>query len=341
MQRHLSRPNFLRALGALGAPAAGSPRACRAAETYTMRVSLSQLATSVAGVTMLHFASAVDRRSNGQVKIEIYPTGQLANEQGGLDALSTGVIDFVTVATAFLVPFSPQYQIFDMPFLLKDIAAAYRVLDGPVATDLFTALEPKGILGMSWGIGGFKQIETTSKLIVAPEDMKGLRVRIAGGGAISVACYQALGAIPVSIDTAEVFTALSQHTIDAIDFPLAGFYTNKHYLLAKHVAISNHQFSVIPLLGSKRKIDALPLPLQKILKEEAVAVTPFWRSQASRELATDIEILKKSGVTFTEIQYPAFRKAMDPVYAAVESKLGGEFLQRANRAANGTLATKR
>jgi TRAP-type transport system periplasmic protein len=339
MNQRLSRRHFLGALGAVGTPYGRLP-ACNASETYTMRFAIGSAANSLNVRAMLRFAAAVNRRSGGQLKIEVYPNGQLAKEAEMIDALTTGVIDLAVQATSFLVPLLPSFQIFDTPFLFKDLAAGFRVLDGPIGAEFFADLDAKGIVGLGWGTGGFKEIDTTTKAIVVPDDMRGIRMRIPGGG-VYVAIYQALGAIPVTIDIAETFTALSQHVIDAIDNNLDIVTTGKYYAVIKHVAMSNHIFSVVPLMASKRKFEALPVALQKLAKEEGTAIVPYWRSLTTRQIAEDTQILKQNGVTFTEVQYPLFRKAMDPVYAAIQSRLGGDLLDRVGRATNVAAGIKR
>jgi TRAP-type transport system periplasmic protein len=239
-----------------------------------------------------------------------------------------------------LVPLFPQFQVFDAPFLFKDLAAGFRVLDGPIGEEFFASLEPRGIVGLGWGTGGFRELETTSKPVAVPEDLKGLRIRIQGG-AVYVAIFEALGSTPVTIELSELYTALSQHTVDGVDIPLVGVTPGKYYTILKHVAMSDHVLAVEPILGSKRKIDTLPPELQKILKEEGRAVVALVRSLTDRETANAHDILKNNGVTFTEIQYPAFRKAMDPVYAMFQAKLGGNLLDRVSRAANATPGRRR
>jgi TRAP-type transport system periplasmic protein len=306
-------------------------------DKYTMRVSITQAATSVQGIVLSRLAAAVDRRSNGQLKIELYPNGQLAKEQEAIDSLSTGILDLASMSSSWLVQLFPRYQVFDMPFLFKDIAAGYRVLDGPLGDGLLAELGSKGIVGLGWGAGTFKEIETATKPVTVPDDMKGLRIRIVGG-AVYVATYQALGAIPIAIDASEISTALAQHAIDAIDPPIESIVSFKFYTAIKHVAMSNHVLVVNPLLGSKRKIDALPLALQTILRQEAKAVIPFWRSIYTRALTANIETLKKNGVAFNEPDHAAFRKAVEPVYATLDSKPSIDLIEQIGRA---TAATTR
>jgi TRAP-type transport system periplasmic protein len=312
-------------------PAAGGA----ASDTYTLRMSVAQSSTALQGIAALRLAAAVQRRSSGRLRIEVYPNLQLAKEGAIVEGLSSGVLDLAMQSSSVLVPVLPRIQIFDMPFLFKDLSSVFRVFEGPIGTEFFAQLEPHGIVGLGWGVVGFRQLETTTKAVVEPDDMKGLRIRIPSG-AVYVATYQALGAIPITIDLTETFVALSQHTVDAIEINLDGFALEKYYGVAKHVAMLNHILSVTPLLGSKRKIDALPPALANILKQESKALVPFWRNLVARQTSEDIEFLKKNGVTFTEVQYAAFRKKMDPVYALFQGKLGGDFIERVSRAAGGT-----
>jgi TRAP-type transport system periplasmic protein len=334
MNRQLSRRALLATLGAVGIPI-GAPSSSAAAvgDSYTLRLGFADTTTSAQGLAALRFASAVNRRTNGRLKVEVYPGGQLGQQQETVDGLTTGVVDLALTSATLLQPLVPKFQVLDMPFLFKDLAAGLRVLDGPIGAEFFAELETKGILGLGWGISGLRELETTNKPVVTPEDAKGLRVRIQSG-AVNVATYQALGAIPVAIDVNEAFTALSQHTVDGIDLPLSSFTVQKFYVSCKHIAMSNHTLVLIPVLGSKRKIDALPRALQTVLKEEGRAVIPFWRANLAQQTAAQATFLKQNGVAFTEIQYPAFRKAMEPVYAQFQAKLGGDLIDRITRAAN-------
>jgi TRAP-type C4-dicarboxylate transport system substrate-binding protein len=206
------------------------------------------------------------------------------------------------------------------------------VLDGPIGNEFFSQLDAKGVLGLGWSSAGFKQLCTTVKPILTPDDMKGVRIRIQAG-AVFAATYQALGAIPVTIDVNETFTALSQHTVDAADFSLEFITSGKFYTVLKHIAMTNHTVPVVPILANKQKIQSLPSALAQIVRNEAKSAAAQWRSDLARLLASDVQVLKDAGVTFTDVQYAPFRKAMDPVYASFESKFSKNLLQRVSRAA--------
>jgi TRAP-type transport system periplasmic protein len=322
-----SRRRFVGALSAIGVPIV-CPRLA-AADQYTMRLGTAVVASSPLGQAGVRFASAVARRTSGQLKIEVYPNGQLGQQQETVDGLTTGVIDFALTSTSFLQQMFPRFQLFDMPFLCKDLNAAYRLIDGRIGTELFGELESRGIIAYGWAINGSRQIETTTKTVIVPEDMKGVRIRIQPT-AVFVAVYQALGAIPLSVDLAEVPAALSQHTLDGVDFAIGAFTTQQLYASCKHVAMSNHGISPQVLLASRRKIEALPQRFQKVLKEEGRGVVPSWRSAIVREEAASLQLLKQKEVVFSEIQYAPFRKAVEPVYVTMQSKIGSDLIERAS-----------
>ena len=144
---------------------------------------------------------------------------------------------------------------------------------------------------------------------------------------------QALGVIPVTIDISEVHTALAQHTIDAVDNTPTGIADNKFYLLLKYVARTNHVCSIFPFLASKKKVESMPPDLQKILRDETRGLIPFWRQTADKQYSDGLQILRREGMIFNDIDYPPFRKAMDPVYEALQSRIGGDLIQRVTRTA--------
>src|ERR1700676_2561394 len=148
MHRRPSRRYFLGMLGGLAAPTSvPAVSSLAAAETYTMRMGLADSAVSVPGLTALRFAAAVNRRSNGQLKIEVYPSGQLAQQQASIDGLTTGSLDLTIQAPSFLASLFPRFEVLYLPFLFRNLATAFRTLDGPIGTELFSELESKGIVG--------------------------------------------------------------------------------------------------------------------------------------------------------------------------------------------------
>ena len=251
-------------LAALGTSASAS-RPSRAADAVTLRMSLTSGFPAPTNIAAAQWAQAVMRRANGRLKIEIYPNAQLVKEREAATGLVSGIVDLVVQASIFLEPLFPRIAALSLPFLFKDSASAYRIADGPIGEELFADFESKGIVGLSWPSSGFRELETVGKIVRTPNDTRGLRLRIQGG-AVNLAMASALGSIPITIDFSEVFTALQQHTVDAMETTPEGLIASKLYTVLGHIALTNHVFNFTPLLVGKSKLEPLPRDLQQILR---------------------------------------------------------------------------
>ena len=320
------------AAAAFGAYAAGSARRAGAADSFVLRLSLPTPPGTSWNVASDQLAANVLRKSKGRLKIEIYPNGALAGQQESVNGLLTGLVDLTFQSNGVFERLFPQVEVLELPFLFRDVAAAVRVIDGPVGQQFNSDFLAKGLIPFFWSYAAFREFETTTKAVRTVDDMKGLRCRIAGG-TVNTAMYQALGAIPVSVDYTEIFTALSQHTLDGMDVSPDALLTGKFYTVIQHIALTHQVFSYHPMVGSKAKIESLPPDLQTLLKTEMTAMAPTFRSSATKFNSDALNELKTHGVTFTEIDYASFRKAMDPVYTLVQQKLGADLVQRVTRAA--------
>ena len=238
----LGRRGFVAAtLGALGASSA--LRSTVRAQAYTFRMSITSSVNNEYFTLATRYVRGVERRTNGRLSIEVYPNSSLAPQSQVISALQNGVVDLTIQSNSLMSTLIPRMQVFDLPFMFKDAASAYRVLDGSIGTDFLTELDSHGIVGLAWGDDGFRQIETVSRRIVNPDDMKSLRLRVQNGP-LYTGMMQALGAIPVVIDANEIYTALQQKVIDGLEFPVTAFAAEKLYEITRNVAVSNHVFTV-------------------------------------------------------------------------------------------------
>ena len=329
--RRIQRRYFVRTIAGVGALAA-SPARTSAADNYTLRCSIPLGVESSEFTGCVQFAKAAERRTGGRLKIEIYPNGTLANQTGSISGLTSGVVDLTIQSSVFFEPLFPRLQVLDLPFLFKDARAVRRVLESSIGRELLADMSDKGIHGLSWHPGGFREFETVSKSITKLGDLKGMRIRIQNAP-ISLAMVQALGAIPIVIDYSETYTALQQHTVDGLETSLEPVAAAKLDNVIKFVAMTNHVFSVDLFVGSKDKLDALPREFQHILDEEAKAAFALWWDMGNAGTNAAIKAFKAKGIAFTDVDHTAFRSAMDPLYSTFQVKLGRDFIERISRAA--------
>lgn len=276
----------------------------------------------------------VSEKTHGAVKIQVFAGGQLGSETNLISGMQTGIVDMAMHTTGFLESFYPKIQVLDLPFIFKDSAAAEKLLDGPIGQSLLADMPSKGIYGFIWGHYAWRVTETASQPVHEPADLKGLKIRIQPGAAFA-ASFKALGAVPVVMDISEVYLGISQKTIAGLEVPIIAIVASKFYEVIKDVALTNHVYNAGALMASKRKFDSLDPAFQKAIREAATEIQPTWRKAVADKTTSDSEFLKSKGVTITDVDYPAFRKAMDPVYAEFRDKIGADLVAQVLKAGQG------
>jgi tripartite ATP-independent transporter DctP family solute receptor len=276
----------------------------------------------------------VSEKTHGAVKIQVFAGGQLGSETNLISGMQTGIVDMAMHTTGFLESFYPKIQVLDLPFIFKDAASAEKLLDGPIGQGLLADMPSKGIYGFTWGHYAWRVTETASQPVHEPADLKGLKIRIQPGAAFA-ASFKALGAVPVVMDISEVYLGISQKTIAGLEVPIIAVVSSKLYEVVKCVALTNHVYNAGALMASKRKFDTLDPAFQKSIREAATEIQPVWRKAVADKSEEDQAFLQSKGLTITEIDYPAFRAAMDPVYAEFRDKIGPGLVAQVLKAGQG------
>ena len=173
------------------------------------------------GVGAQKFADLVAQKSDGKMKVSLFPGAVLGGDLQNLSSVRGGTLDFTTMATGLLAGLNKEFMIFDFPFLFKDFREAYALSDGPVGTRLLGKLADQGIIGLGiWDLG-FRNITNSRRPITKPEDVQGLKLRVIASP-IYIETFKALGANPVPMTFGEVYTALESKAIDGQDNPVVG-----------------------------------------------------------------------------------------------------------------------
>ena len=278
----------------------------------------------------LKFKEIVEKKTNGQVTVQIFPSNQLGNDRETTEFLQVGSVQAALIPTAKISLFAPALQLPDLPFLFPSREITYKFLDSEVGDELLSGLQKKGMVGAAFWESGFKQF-TANKALRKPEDFKGMKFRTMESPII-IEQFKTLGANPVPIDFGETYNSLQQKVVDGQENPLVSIVRMRFYEVQTHTMISNHGYLGYAFLFSKKFMDGLPKETQKILLDTAKEVAAFEREETVRREKGFIETIKKSGATVIELtpaELDAFAKATRPVHQKFETSIGKELLDKA------------
>jgi C4-dicarboxylate-binding protein DctP len=271
------------------------------------------------------FKELGEKYTDGRVKIEVYANSSLYKDKEEVEALQLGAVQMLAPSLAKFGPLGArEFEVFDLPYILRSKEALRKITDGPIGKKLFAKLEPKGITGLAYWDNGFK-IMSANRPLHMPADFRGLKMRIQSSKVLE-AQIRALGAIPQVMAFSDVYQALQTGVVDGTENPPSNMYTQKMYEVQKHATISNHGYLGYAVIVNKNFWDKLPADIRSGLEKAMAEATTYANNISEQENEDAIVEMKKSGkTTFYELtaqEQAAWRTALEPVTDEMASRVG-------------------
>ena len=269
------------------------------------------------------FAENVAKRTNGQIKIEIFPNNMLGSPPEQAEQVKLGTTDMGLPTQGQFDKWIKPMGVVMLPFAYDDYAHVHRVLDGPAFQWFSQMAEKEGFILLSNWEYGFRNLTNNKRPVNAPEDVKGMKVRVPPEMQIGAA-FEAMGAQTTVIAFPELYMALAQGVADGEDNPVSVIYFMKFYEVQKHLALTRHIYNnMIHTISAKTW--AKLTPDQKVIfQEESKKAGAFMRQQIVSQEEDLIKKMQQAGTQVTRPNLALFRAAMKPAYDKIYKYVGEE-----------------
>lgn len=272
---------------------------------------------------------AIDRirnATNGRLEIRLFPANQLGSDTDLLSQVRSGGVDFFNQASVVLSTLVPAAGIVNTGFAFHDYPEVWKAMDGPLGAYVRAQIEKVGLLTMSkpWD-NGFRHVTTSSRPVKAPDDLKGMKLRVPSAPMLST-LFTALGASPTPINFNEVYSALQTKLVEGQENPLAIISTARLYEVQKYCALTNHVWDAYWILGNRKSYERLPKDIQEIVRRELdKAATDERADIAALSVSLRTELASK-GVQMIDADKKAFKEtlAKGSFYKDLRVKFGDE-----------------
>lgn len=297
-------------------------------EKVTLKMSTIGSETNSDTQAARKLAKEVLEETGGNIKIEVYPTDQLAGGDmtKSVGLLIHGTIDIMTSSVGTLSSINPNLQVSNLPWLFADYAEANRVIQATGAAYWNRLLEQRGIMLVDYIHNGLRQVTNGKRPIRTPDDVKGLKIRVPGG-AVYMAVFRTLGADPVAMNWSEVFTSLQQGTIDGQENGFTVTNSNNLFEVQKYLTVWNYIYEANLCVVNKAKFEKLKPETQAYLKKKIGEACAWGRDMVETgEDALKAKFVEK-GMEIHELtgeELVAFRAAVQPVLEEYKAKYGQE-----------------
>ncbi|PFG46212.1 tripartite ATP-independent transporter DctP family solute receptor [Vibrio sp. ES.051] len=281
--------------------------------------------------SLLVFKNFVESRSNGQIEVDIYPSGQLcSNAKECIAGVQAGMFDYFQTTIPELGNFWKSVGAFDLPYMLPNDRVAECVYDnekfiGDVRGELLKKAPNVRLMAVS-NSGGWRNIATTSKQVKSPKDVKGLKLRTVPAK-VQQELVTELGGAPTPIAWPEVYTALSTGMVDGTKNGVVDIIMNKFHESLGYMLLDGHGYMGGAWVFNDRKFKSFPDDLKKVVIDGIAAQNQYLRSYPKhKEYSAYEEFKKADGVIYnpSAAEKEAFKAAAAPVKDSFLKSAGAE-----------------
>jgi len=285
-----------------------------------------------------YFKRLVEQRSQGRIRVEVYPNSQLYKDKEELEALQLGSVQMLAPSVSKFGPIGvKEFEAFDLPYLFDDYAAVHKVTRGPIGESMLGHLKSHGMIGLSFWDNGFKEF-TANTPLRRPEDFKGLKMRVKSSKVLE-AQMRALGAVPQVLAFSEVYQALQTGVVDGAENTPINIFTQKLHEVQRYLLLSRHGYDAYVVVANRKFWDSLPADLRRTLEQAVDETTRYVDGLSERDESASLEAIRASGririIEMTADERNSLRKVLQPVHRQMQGRIGRDVLESIYAATGG------
>jgi tripartite ATP-independent transporter DctP family solute receptor len=266
----------------------------------------------------------IAERTNGEVKITIFPNNALGSPVEAAQQTRLGAIDMMLLNPANIEALSKTIGVINIPYQFDGYEHAHKTLDVTGRDWISEQLRAAGFVWVANFEWGFRATTNSRRPIVQPADVQGLKIRVPPELAIKAA-FEALGASTQTIAFQEVYLALANKVVDGQDNPVGTTFAAKFFEAQKHLALTRHIYASIMFCSNPRTWNSkLNEAQRKIVQEEGIKAGAAARKSVRDSEEANLAAMQKAGVEITRPDVGPFREKMGPAYDQLRKALGEE-----------------
>lgn len=289
------------------------------------------------GQAAVKFAELLEEKTDGRIRVVIYPNGMLFNDDSEFDALKNNDVQMIAPTFSKVTKLLPTWQVLDLPFLFEKEEDIERILTGPYGEQLLNQLNSFDVRGLGFWHNGFKQMLSAGKPLQKTEDFVGLKIRAMPSNVLQMQ-FKLLHATPLATSFDEIYEELEKKEIDAQENTISNIYSKGFYKLQKNLTITNHGILGYAVMINEDFFNSLPTNLQNDLIEVMDEVAE-WNFEHSKQMNEDnlSRLRDFSGIhieTLSSADKEKWQKVFEPIYTYYEQEINATYLQEIKQLLN-------
>lgn len=320
---------FIAACSDTSSEGSDSDTASADASETTITIGNTQDPSHPINVALEEMKAEIDENTNGEITVDIYPSGQLgASEFELLDQIVLGSLDagLLMGGPALVSSSDGRGQFEELPFLFENKQEARDAYDGEVGEWVTeNIIEPQGVKVINYWESGFRNITNNIRPITEPSDLDGIKLRV-DSSEIRADTFNTLGAAATPMNFGELFTALQQGTVDGQENPLSIITSSQFYEVQEYLSITEHIYNTSTLVINPELYENLTDDQKEVVNNAAENAKVTARELLDEETESAIEYLEEQGMEINEVDKQPFIEAVQPIWDAYIEEYGSELI---------------
>lgn len=283
------------------------------------------------GQMAIKFRDLVAERMGDKVEVKVFPNSQLFGDNKVLEAMLLGDVQMAAPSLSKFQKYTKSLQIFDLPFLFKDMDAVERFQQSGQGQELLNSLRKRGLVGLGYLHNGMKQLSASEPLRV-PSDASGKKFRIMTSDVLQ-AQFEAVDAVPLKKPFSEVFTLLQTKAIDGQENTWSNIYSKKFHEVQPYITESNHGVLDYLVVTSAEFWSGLDEDVRAELKQALDEAIAYGNNISNDKAAEDRQAIIDSGrsevIEISDAERQQWVDAMKPVWKQFEDEIGADLIEAA------------
>jgi tripartite ATP-independent transporter DctP family solute receptor len=282
-------------------------------DVRVLRLAHSLDVTHPVHLGMAYMAQRVEQLSEGELRIQIFPNGQLGGERETAELLQLGSVDITKVASSVIENFVPSMAVFSLPYLFDDADHYWTVFQSDLGRDILLEGEQYWMRGLTYYDAGFRSFMMRDRAVHEPADLSGSKVRVMQSN-IQIQTINALGGHATPMSLGELYTAMQSGVVDGADGNPPTMYQTKLFEVSSYYILDEHSAPPDVMLISTHTWNSLT-PQQQAWIDQAVEESIAYQRERWEEGSDRaLENMRAAGLTIIEPDKEPFRQAVQPMY---------------------------
>lgn len=290
--------------------------------TFTLKMGTKMSEESLEGKAFQMYADLVEEKTEGTVKVVVYPSEQLGDATTQINNLAMGTQELYAESGNYFSGYTNMFEITNIPYLFQSNEQYIELVQGDFGKEQAAVLEENGfkIMGYNrdWVRGPYRVICSTYPLQTA-EDIRGLRFRTHESD-LYMKCWSILGAEPTVINWSEVYLAIQQGTVQAVASPVSQVEDMGFHEVAPYITDISEYPQEILVVMNKAVFDSMTPEQQQACMEAADEAAAWSNAQLDDEVAASIQRMEEAGATFYKMDTAPCTEALLDYFRELESE---------------------